>query len=121
MSSNEFFREIEDRNCTPIIWEVIKHLGSWLDPAPLNGISPKQRPAPRVGDRIELGCLYESEKIAIINIWCYPIEWLPSVLLILDKSILQSGSFIEYVPYGSHADHGHLKFEIIKHTHNESK
>jgi len=115
------FREIEPKNDSPIVWEVVNYIREWLVPAPKYGISPKYKPAPRHSDRIEVNCLHEDNERAILNIWSYPPDWLPAVMRILDKALLPSGAYCEYLEWGSQIKLGHFKITIDKHTHNERK
>lgn len=115
------FREIEFWNDTPIVWEVVNYIREWLVPAPRYGISPKYKPAPRHSDRIEVNCIGENELKAYLNIWCFPPDWLPSVMLILDNALLPSGAYCEYTPENSEIQVGHFKITVHKHTHNERK
>lgn len=116
--AGDSFREIEFWNDTPVVWNVVNYIREWLVPAPRYGISPKYKPAPRHSDRIEVNCLYEDERQAHLNIWCYPPDWLPSVMLILDNALLPDGSYIEYTPKNSELKVGHFKITVHKHTHN---
>ncbi|WP_333577924.1 hypothetical protein [Sphingobacterium sp.] len=115
------FREIEPKNDTPVVWNVVNYIREWLVPAPKYGISPKYKPTPRHSDRIEVNCLHEDERQAQLNIWCYPPDWLPAVMLILDNALLPDGSYIEYTPKYSELKVGHFKITVHKHTHNGKK
>lgn len=119
--ANDSFREIDFWNDTPIVWEVVNYIRTWLLPSPKYGVSPKYKPTPRHSDRIEVNCVHEDEKKAILNIWCFPPEWLPAVMLILDKALLENGSYCEFESKNSEIQVGHFKIIVHKHTQNERK